>query len=105
MDKIKVVVVGYGGMGGYHADKIRKMDKFELLGIYDIKDERRKAAEENGIRAYNSFEEVLADDSAELISNNDATSRSVERPRSPVWNNYLRMANVIKKAMDEDDKR
>lgn len=45
------------------------------------------------------------DDSAELISNNDATSRSVERPRSPVWNNYLRMANVIKKAMDEDDKR
>ncbi len=68
MDKIKVVVVGYGGMGGYHADKIRKMDKFELLGIYDIKDERRKAAEENGIRAYNSFEEVLADDSAELIT-------------------------------------
>lgn len=68
MDKIKVVVVGYGGMGGYHADKIRKMDKFELLGIYDIKDERRKAAEENGIRAYNSFKEVLADDSAELIT-------------------------------------
>ena len=43
MEKINVVVVGYGGMGGYHADRILEMEKFNLLGIYDIKEERRKA--------------------------------------------------------------
>ena len=52
MEKINVVVVGYGGMGGYHADRILEMEKFNLLGIYDIKEERRKAAEEKGIYAY-----------------------------------------------------
>ena len=43
-------------------------------------------------------------DDIALISNSDATKRSVTRPRSPVWNNYLRMAAVIKEAMDKDTK-
>ena len=68
MNKINVVVVGYGGMGGYHADRIREMEKFNLLGIYDIKEERCKLAEEKGIHAYSSFEEVLADERVELIT-------------------------------------
>lgn len=42
------------------------------------------------------------DDEAALISNSDATARSVERPRSPVWNNYLRMAKVIADAIAKD---
>ncbi len=68
MNKIGVVVVGYGGMGGFHVNELLEMDKFELLGIYDIKEERRKAAEEKGIHAYGSFEEVLADERVELIT-------------------------------------
>ncbi|MCI5947371.1 MAG: Gfo/Idh/MocA family oxidoreductase [Oscillospiraceae bacterium] len=68
MEKINVVVVGYGGMGGYHADRILEMEKFNLLGIYDIKEERRKAAEEKGIYAYPSFESVLEDKRVELIT-------------------------------------
>lgn len=68
MNKINVVVVGYGGMGGYHAYHIREMEKFNLLGIYDIKEERCKLAEEKGIHAYSSFEEVLADERVELIT-------------------------------------
>lgn len=68
MDKVNVVVVGYGGMGGYHTDRIREMDRFNLLGIYDIKEERRKLAEERGIYAYPTFEAVLADERVELIT-------------------------------------
>ncbi len=37
-----------------------------------------------------------------LVSNSDATARSVERPRSPVWNNYLRMAKVVAEEMEKD---
>ena len=37
-----------------------------------------------------------------LISNSDATARSVTRPRSPVWNNYLRLAKVVHDEMVKD---
>ncbi len=65
--KINVVVVGYGGMGGYHADRIRKFENFNLKGIYDIKPERAVIANEKGIYAYGSFDEVLNDAEVELI--------------------------------------
>lgn len=67
MDKVNVVVVGYGGMGGYHADNIAGFPDFNLLGIYDIKEERCKVAERKGVYAYPSFEAVLEDDRVELI--------------------------------------
>lgn len=67
MEKINVVVVGYGGMGNYHADNIAKFPNFNLLGIYDIKEERQKYAESKGVYAYESFEAVLADERVELI--------------------------------------
>lgn len=42
-------------------------------------------------------------DDVPLISNVDATTRGViERPRSPVWNNYLRMAKVVLDEMKKD---
>ncbi|MFR3921472.1 MAG: hypothetical protein ACLTYN_05275 [Dysosmobacter welbionis] len=34
-------------------------------------------------------------DDVALVSNSDATARSVTRPRSPVWNNYLRLAKIV----------
>ena len=37
-----------------------------------------------------------------LISNYDATARNVERPRSPVWNNYLRLAKIVYDEMKKD---
>lgn len=67
-DKVNAVVVGYGGMGGYHADRISKMDKFNLLGIYDIKKERSDLAKKRNIYAYNSLDDVLGDERAELIT-------------------------------------
>lgn len=37
-----------------------------------------------------------------LVSNSDATQRSVTRPRSPVWNNYLRLAGILYEEMKKD---
>ncbi len=67
MDKINVVVVGYGGMGNYHAERIDSFENFNLKGIYDIKPERCEFAATKGYYAYPSFEAVLADDEVELI--------------------------------------
>ncbi|MBQ4043804.1 MAG: Gfo/Idh/MocA family oxidoreductase [Clostridia bacterium] len=61
-------VIGYGGMGGWHTQHLLKSDVFELAGIYDIKEERRTLAEKNGIHAYASREELLADPRIELVT-------------------------------------
>ena len=78
MDKIRVAVVGYGGMGGWHTDRIREMEKFELAGVWDIDPARLTLAKERGIFAYGSFAEVLADESVELLV--IATWNDVHKP-------------------------
>ncbi|MBE6595458.1 MAG: Gfo/Idh/MocA family oxidoreductase [Ruminococcaceae bacterium] len=67
-EKKRCVVVGYGGMGGWHTRHILEAGAVELLGIYDIKAERCRLAEENGIHAYASFEEVLADPRVDFVT-------------------------------------
>ena len=44
MKTIKAAIIGYGGMGGWHADRIREMDKFELAGVWDIDPARLELA-------------------------------------------------------------
>lgn len=66
-NKKNVVVVGYGGMGGWHTRRIIDSDVVTLLGIYDIKEEREELAKKRGIYAYPSFEEVLADERVEIV--------------------------------------
>ncbi len=68
MKKMKVAVVGYGGMGGWHVEHLQKSDVAELAGIYDIKEERQQLARSRGIYAYPSYEALLADESVELIT-------------------------------------
>jgi len=68
MKKMKVAVVGYGGMGGWHVNKLLESDVAEIAGIYDIDPARCELAESRGIHAYASLEEVLADPTVELIT-------------------------------------
>ena len=50
--KKNLVVVGYGGMGGWHGEYALKSDVVNLLGVWDIKKERLELAESRGIYAY-----------------------------------------------------
>lgn len=69
MKKCNLVVVGYGGMGGgFHVRHALESDVVNLLGIYDILPERREAAREKGIFAYETLDDVLADERVELIT-------------------------------------
>lgn len=65
---MRVAVVGYGGMGGWHAEHLLTSDVATLAGIYDIKEERCELARSRGIYAYPSYESLLADKSVELIT-------------------------------------
>lgn len=67
--KKNLVVIGYGGMGGgFHVEKALQNDVVNLLGVYDIKEERNEAARAKGIYAYDSFEAVLADEGVDLVT-------------------------------------
>ena len=68
MGKKRVAIVGYGGMGGWHVKKISTSDVVELAGIWDIKEERREVAKENGIHVYSSYEDLLADPTVEIVT-------------------------------------
>ena len=63
-----VAVVGYGGMGAWHTRHILKSDVTQLKGIWDIDKARRDAAIENGIHVYSSFEDLLSDESVEIVT-------------------------------------
>lgn len=66
--KKNAVVIGYGGMGGWHTRYLRESDAVNLLGVYDINPARNAAAEEVGIHAYPSFEAVLADPAVDFVT-------------------------------------
>lgn len=69
MSAINFVIVGYGGMGSYHAHTLMtsEKEKINLVGVYDVLEERRIVAQGNGLKAYDSFEAVLADETIEAI--------------------------------------
>lgn len=62
-----MAIVGYGGMGAWHAFNQKGREEFTVTGAYDIRPERNKAAGEDGYKAYESFEHVLQDPSVELV--------------------------------------
>ena len=67
MAKKNVAIIGYGGMGGWHASYIQKSDVVQLVGIYDINPARCEAAVSHGIHAYPSLEALLADPAVDLV--------------------------------------
>lgn len=65
--KQAIVIVGYGGMGSYHAKLIKDNAFLEVTGTYDILEERRKASNEDGYSAYESYEQVLNDAAVDVV--------------------------------------
>lgn len=66
--KTGCAVIGYGGMGGWHTRYILESDVAELCGIYDIDPAKSELARKNGIRAYGSLEELLADEKIVFVT-------------------------------------
>ena len=65
--KKRLAIVGYGGQGAWHANHAMKSDVVELAGIYDIAERRMNAARDNGIHTYCSLEDILTDESVDIV--------------------------------------
>lgn len=68
--KIGCAVIGFGGMGRWHAKKIsEEMGEYaEVVGIYDINPKQMDVAVERGFGVYASREELLADERIDLVT-------------------------------------
>ena len=64
---VSIVIVGFGGMGGYHYRTIKRNKLLRVLGVYDICEKANNKARALGLKVYNSFDEVLADASVNAI--------------------------------------
>lgn len=68
MKKTGIAIIGYGGMGGWHGNKIGTIEEVELKGVYDIAQSRCDLAKERGIHVYDSMEALLADEAVEIVT-------------------------------------
>ncbi|NLK27475.1 MAG: Gfo/Idh/MocA family oxidoreductase [Clostridiales bacterium] len=64
---LKVGIVGFGGMGNWHKDILSKIEGMSVAGIYDIKESQMDLARENGIKTYDSLEDMLKDPQVDII--------------------------------------
>lgn len=78
MAKKNAAIIGYGGMGSWHGDFLRNSDVVNLMGIYDINPSRRELAEQRGIHAYSSLEELLGDPAVDFVT--IATPNDMHKP-------------------------
>lgn len=77
-NKIVYGLIGFGSMGKWHTEILENVPEIELAGIYDIKEEKRKLAEEAGFHTYETEEAMLADESIDVIL--VATPNDTHRP-------------------------
>ena len=69
MKKIRIAIVGYGGMGHYHAHNIIDGNEMvEFAGAYDINPSRMDLVRTDGFRAYESMEELLSDPTVDVVT-------------------------------------
>ena len=63
----KLAIIGFGGMGSHHYNKLLKEQEIVCTGVWDIRECRREYAASLGLHVYGSLDEVLADDSIEIV--------------------------------------
>ena len=73
-----LAIIGFGGMGSFHYKNLLKEQEIVCTGVWDIRECRREYAAELGLHVYGSLDEVLADDSIEIVL--IATPNDVHHP-------------------------
>lgn len=67
-NKYAVGIVGFGGMAGWHYELItERQDHMTIKGVFDIKQDRQDYAKTLGLIAYDSLEDLLADEEIDIV--------------------------------------
>ncbi len=68
--KHKLAIIGFGGMGTWHYNKITEcIDPITVKGVYDVREEAcQKAKDEFNLHVYNSIDEICADEEIDIVT-------------------------------------
>ncbi|NLG37162.1 MAG: Gfo/Idh/MocA family oxidoreductase [Clostridiales bacterium] len=64
---IRMGILGFGGMGNWHADNAPKVEGVEVVCVHDIDPARLADARKRGLRAYERREDFLSDPDTNLV--------------------------------------
>lgn len=65
---MKMGIIGYGGMAHWHKDVIKtKINGLSIKGVWDTDPKARKRAVDEGLRVYESLEDILSDNEIEFV--------------------------------------
>lgn len=66
---MKIGICGYGGMGAHHAQYLIPQSTYnlEVIGVFDIDENRKDQAEKDGLYHYESYEAMLEDDNIDVV--------------------------------------
>lgn len=78
MAKHHLAIVGLGGMGNWHRELVsgtgnwynqtlKPIEDLDVIGSFDIKEDRQQFARDHGLHAYDSLEDLLADPNVDLV--------------------------------------
>ncbi len=62
-----VAIVGFGAMGHQHAKMMEQVEEVNLLGSYDISNERQMIARDMGLFVYSSLNDLLDDPKVDIV--------------------------------------
>lgn len=69
MVKHRLAIIGFGGMGSWHARNIHeKIPEIEVCGVYDVRPEALDKAREQGLNIYASLDDLLQDPTVEIVT-------------------------------------
>lgn len=68
MDKIKVALIGIGGMGGVHYNCYKNIDNAEIIAVADVRTDIAKEKVDNeNIKIYETLDELLAAETPDMV--------------------------------------
>lgn len=63
----KLVLIGYGGMGTRHLQRLEHVSEIEVVGVFDIDPNKLVQAKQDGYRVYTSYMAVLEDSTVDIL--------------------------------------
>ncbi len=67
MEKVRIGLVGLGLMGAPHARILKKVEECELVAASDVDEKQARFADEQGIKFYRSYEEMIAKENVQGV--------------------------------------
>ena len=67
--KYTMAIIGFGGMGGWHAENVSsRIEEISVKGVYDIREDALIKAKEKGLYTYSTIDELLHDNDIDLVT-------------------------------------